>query len=174
MLTDPAGAFFGLWQPIETAASRCVGEAGAPISIQLTTREYAKALDFYRPGVGWQIDPVLRHRRIPLQLKPISTAKPWWHAWMETTALRGRAIDWAFFRAADDVDKTVDAGQRQRRQRRSAPRGHPVRPVGRWSPTRPARGVQPVRRLDSVPHRAADVALTLAQGREQFAVGPTR
>jgi predicted enzyme related to lactoylglutathione lyase len=48
MLTDPTGAFFGLWQPIGHQGFTVVNEAGAPVYHQLTTRDYGKALDFYR------------------------------------------------------------------------------------------------------------------------------
>ena len=42
MLTDPTGAFVGLWQPIEHRGFEVFGEAGAPVYHQLTTRDYAK------------------------------------------------------------------------------------------------------------------------------------
>ena len=58
MFTDPAGAFFGLWQPIGHQGFEVVGEAGAPVWHQLTTRDYGKALDFYREVFGWQTETV--------------------------------------------------------------------------------------------------------------------
>ena len=66
MLTDPAGAFFGLWQPIGHQGFEVVGEAGAPVWHQLTTRDYGRALDFYREVCGWKTQTVFRYRRIPL------------------------------------------------------------------------------------------------------------
>lgn len=38
MLTDQAGAVFGLWQPTGHRGFEVVGEAGAPVYFQLTTR----------------------------------------------------------------------------------------------------------------------------------------
>ena len=35
-----------------------VGEAGAPVWHQLTTRDYGRALDFYREVFGWQTQTV--------------------------------------------------------------------------------------------------------------------
>jgi uncharacterized protein len=58
MLTDPAGAFFGLWQPIEHQGFQVVNEAGAPVWHELTTRDFPKAVDFYREVFGWQTESV--------------------------------------------------------------------------------------------------------------------
>lgn len=56
--TDPAGAAFGLWQPLEHRGFELIGAAGSPVWHQLTTRGYGAALDFYRDVLGWQIEPV--------------------------------------------------------------------------------------------------------------------
>ena len=58
MLTDPTGAFVGLWQPIGHQGFTVVNEAGAPVYHQLTTRDYGKALDFYREVFGWHTERV--------------------------------------------------------------------------------------------------------------------
>jgi predicted enzyme related to lactoylglutathione lyase len=58
MATDPSGALFGLWQPLEHEGFEVIGEAGAPVWHQLTTRDYQAALDFYRHVFGWHIEPV--------------------------------------------------------------------------------------------------------------------
>lgn len=58
MATDPAGAFFGLWQPLEHRGFEVIGEAGAPVWHQLSTRGYDAALDFYRSIFGWRTEPV--------------------------------------------------------------------------------------------------------------------
>jgi uncharacterized protein len=58
MATDPAGAFFALWQPTGHAGIEVVGEPGSPVWYQLTTRDYAKALDFYRRVFDWEYEPV--------------------------------------------------------------------------------------------------------------------
>ena len=51
-LTDPTGAFLGLWQPNGHNGFEVVNEAGAPVYFQLTTRDYGEALDFYRTVFG--------------------------------------------------------------------------------------------------------------------------
>ncbi|MGH3968449.1 MAG: VOC family protein, partial [Mycobacterium sp.] len=40
LATDPSGARFGLWQPLEHRGFELTGEAGAPVWHQLTTRDY--------------------------------------------------------------------------------------------------------------------------------------
>jgi predicted enzyme related to lactoylglutathione lyase len=54
--TDPSGGFFGLWQPIEHHGFELIGEAGAPVWHQLTTRDYRAAVDFYRDVLGWRTE----------------------------------------------------------------------------------------------------------------------
>jgi predicted enzyme related to lactoylglutathione lyase len=101
MLTDPTGAFFGLWQPIEHKGFELVNENGAPAYHQLTTRDYGKALDFYREVFGWEVQTVSDTDEFRY-----STAN------FDGEALLGVMSydvgpDWCFFLGADDVDKTV-------------------------------------------------------------------
>ena len=56
--TDPSGAFFGLWQPLEHRGFEVIGEAGSPVWHQLTTRGYRAAIDFYRELLGWQTQQI--------------------------------------------------------------------------------------------------------------------
>lgn len=51
---DPSGAAFGLWQPTGHHGFEVRGEAGSPVWHQLTTRDFAEAVDFYRRVLGWQ------------------------------------------------------------------------------------------------------------------------
>ncbi len=53
-LADPTGAAIGVWQPGQHQGFGLVGEHGAPGWFELHTREYDKALDFYRAVFGWQ------------------------------------------------------------------------------------------------------------------------
>ena len=81
ILTDPAGAFFGLWQPIGHQGFEVVGEAGAPVWHQLTTRDYGRALD------GQELLGVMDGAKdLP----------------------EGVPSNWFFFLGAEDVDKTVE------------------------------------------------------------------
>jgi uncharacterized protein len=58
LATDPSGAFFGLWQPLEHRGFGVIGEAGAPVWHQLNTRDYHAAIDFYRKVLGWRTEQV--------------------------------------------------------------------------------------------------------------------
>jgi predicted enzyme related to lactoylglutathione lyase len=53
MVLDPGGAAIGLWQPGQFAGMQQVGDPGQPSWFELHTRDYDKALDFYRDVFGW-------------------------------------------------------------------------------------------------------------------------
>jgi uncharacterized protein len=101
VLTDPTGAVFGLWQPGGHTGFQVVNEAGAPVYHQLTTRDYGKALDFYREVFDWQTEVVsdtdeFRYSTANFDGEALLGV-------MEMDADPG----WFFFLGADDVDKTV-------------------------------------------------------------------
>jgi predicted enzyme related to lactoylglutathione lyase len=58
LATDPSSAFFGLWQPLEHHGFEVIGEAGSPVWHQLTTRDFAAAVDFYREVLGWRTEQI--------------------------------------------------------------------------------------------------------------------
>lgn len=107
MLTDPAGAMFGLWQPTGHRGFEVIGEAGAPVYFQLTTRDYAGSLDFYRTAFGWQTETVsdtdeFRYSTAMFDAEALLGV-------MDGAAIlpEGAPSTWTFFLGADDVDKTV-------------------------------------------------------------------
>ncbi|AFM19946.1 lactoylglutathione lyase family protein [Mycolicibacterium chubuense NBB4] len=107
MLSDPTGAFFGLWQPTGHRGFDVVDEHGAPAYHQLTTRDYRAALDFYREAFGWQTATVSDSDDFRY-----STASFDGHdlvGVMDGAGILGEGVpsDWCFFLGADDVDKTV-------------------------------------------------------------------
>lgn len=107
MLSDPTGAFFGLWQPIEHHGFEAFGEAGAPIYHQLTTCDYTKALDFYGKVFDWHVDTVADTDEFRY-----STASFDGEALVgimdgSTYLSEGAPSNWVFFLGSDDVDKTV-------------------------------------------------------------------
>jgi predicted enzyme related to lactoylglutathione lyase len=106
-LTDPTGAFLGLWQPTGHNGFEVVNEAGAPVYFQLTTSDYGKALDFYRQVFGWQTEIVadtdeFRYSTASFDGKALLGV-------MDGTnhLPQGVPSHWDFFLGADDVDKTV-------------------------------------------------------------------
>lgn len=54
VVADPTGGMIGLWQPGEHLGFEATGVAGAPVWHQVTTRDFAGTLDFYRTVFGWQ------------------------------------------------------------------------------------------------------------------------
>lgn len=99
--TDPTGAVFGLWQPGGHTGFEVVNENGAPLYFQLTTRDFAEALDFYREVFDWQIDTVSDTDEFRY-----STASFGGEALLGVMAY-DVPPNWVFFLGADDVDKTV-------------------------------------------------------------------
>ncbi len=51
--SDPTGAVFGLWQPIEHIGASLVNEPGSIVWNELATRDLDRAADFYSEAVGW-------------------------------------------------------------------------------------------------------------------------
>ncbi|MDY6996141.1 MAG: VOC family protein [Actinomycetota bacterium] len=106
LFTDPAGALIGLWQPTGHRGFELVGEHGAPVYHQLTTRDYAAALQFYRTVLGWQTETVSDTDDFRY-----STALFGGEAMlgvMDAAVLPdGTPSRWDVFLGADDVDATV-------------------------------------------------------------------
>ncbi|HVJ96274.1 MAG TPA: VOC family protein, partial [Acidimicrobiia bacterium] len=53
VLTDPSGAAIGAWKPGEHKGFGIYGEANAPAWFELHTREYDKAVQFYKDVFSW-------------------------------------------------------------------------------------------------------------------------
>ena len=56
VILDPTGAALGVWQPINHIGSSLVNTPGAMTWNELTTRDLAKATDFYTRLFGWETD----------------------------------------------------------------------------------------------------------------------
>ncbi len=107
MAADPAGALFGLWQPLEHRGFELVGAPGAPVWHQLTSRDYGAAVDFYRTVFGWQIEQVadtdeFRYTTASFGAEPLLGVMDGDHCLAE-----GVPSTWAIFFGADDVDKAL-------------------------------------------------------------------
>ena len=107
MATDPGGAPFGLWQPLDHLGFEVLGEAGAPVWHQLTTRNYRSAVDFYREVLGWRTEQVSDTDEFRYTT-----------AWFDDQQLLGVMdaagclpddvpSNWTIFFGAADVDKTL-------------------------------------------------------------------
>jgi predicted enzyme related to lactoylglutathione lyase len=107
MGTDPAGAAYGLWQPTGHRGFEIVGEAGAPVWHELTTRDFAKSVEFYRTVLGWTTDTVsdtdeFRYTTAVFNGEPLIGV-------MDGAMFlpEGVPSHWAVYLGADDVDKTL-------------------------------------------------------------------
>jgi predicted enzyme related to lactoylglutathione lyase len=53
LFTDPAGAFFGIWQPGDHLGAETIDSEGTFTWTELSTRDQAKAVPFYASVFGW-------------------------------------------------------------------------------------------------------------------------
>ncbi|MEZ0342130.1 VOC family protein [Mycobacterium sp. pV006] len=106
IVTDPADGVFGLWQPTGHRGYELFNEHGAPAYFQLTTRDYAGALDFYRTVFGWET--TVESDTDDFRYSTASFDGEALLGVMDGSVLPGDAPSvWTVFLAADDVDKTV-------------------------------------------------------------------
>ncbi len=107
MAIDPAGASFGLWQPLEHRGFEMIGEAGAPVWHELTTRDHACAVKFYREVFGWRTESIadtdeFRYTTAQFEGQQLLGV-------MDGAAFLPEGVQshWAVYFGADDVDKTL-------------------------------------------------------------------
>ncbi|QLL06682.1 VOC family protein [Mycobacterium vicinigordonae] len=105
--TDASGASLGLWQPLEHRGFEVIGEAGAPVWHQLTTRDYRAAVDFYRQVFGWRTESVS-------DTDEFRYTTAWFGDQQLLGVMDGAAFlsaevpsQWSIFFGAEDVDKTL-------------------------------------------------------------------
>ncbi len=107
MATDPSGAMFGLWQPLEHRGFEVIGEAGAPVWHQLNTRDFRAALDFYRAVFGWRTEVVS-------DTDEFRYTTAWFGDQQLLGVMDGASFlpegvpsHWTIYFGAEDVDKTL-------------------------------------------------------------------
>lgn len=107
MGADPSGAMFGLWQPTGHRGFEVIGEPGAPAWHQLTTRGFAKAVDFYCQMLDWTTavesdTDEFRYTNAIFNGEPLLGL-------MDGDAFlpEGVPSHWIVFFGTDDVDKTL-------------------------------------------------------------------
>ena len=107
LVTDPSSACFGLWQPLEHHGFELIGEAGAPVWHQLTTRDYRVAIDFYHEVLGWRTEQIS-------DTDEFRYTTAWFGDQQLLGVMDGCSFlpeevpsNWTTFFGAEDVDKTL-------------------------------------------------------------------
>ncbi|WP_194814853.1 VOC family protein [Nocardia sp. XZ_19_385] len=117
VLGDPGGAGVGIWQAgtfggIETAAlvegGKWTDAEGAPSWFELHTRDYQRALDFYREVFDWN-DIFAMPEAPGFRYSTIHSTSPMLGGVMDATEFlpEGQPASWSVYFGADDVDKAV-------------------------------------------------------------------
>jgi predicted enzyme related to lactoylglutathione lyase len=106
MVADPTGGMIGLWQPTQHLGFEATGVAGAPVWHQVTTRDFAATLDFYRAVFGWQTQ--VEADSDEFRYSTVSFDGEQRIGVMDGNAFMAadEPANWFFFLGADDVDKT--------------------------------------------------------------------
>ncbi|MFH8617082.1 VOC family protein [Streptomyces sp. NPDC017979] len=98
IVTDPAGAVFGLWQPAAHQGFALYGTPGTPVWNELLTTETSSVAKFYQSVFGYEVEPVdavdddyvvlVLGRRPVAALRGVGSALPrdrgtYWKTWFE-------------------------------------------------------------------------------------------
>lgn len=107
IVADPTGGMIGLWQPTQHLGFEATGVAGAPVWHQVTTRDFAATLDFYRAVFGWQTQ--VEADSDEFRYSTVSFDGEQRIGVMDGSAFMAadEPSNWFFFLGADDVDKTL-------------------------------------------------------------------
>jgi uncharacterized protein len=107
LASDPSGAMFGLWQPLEHRGFEVIGEAGSPGWHQLTTRDFAASIDFYSELLGWRTEQ-------ESDTDEFRYTTAWFGDQQLLGVMDGQGLlpegvpsHWTIFFGAEDVDKTL-------------------------------------------------------------------
>ena len=106
MVTDPAGAPVGIWQPIEMTGISARGEVGAPAWFEVLSNDYDAVIPFYENAFGWDTHtmsdaPGFRYTTLGQDDAALAGI-------MDATALLGeRPPFWQFYIEVADTDAAI-------------------------------------------------------------------
>jgi predicted enzyme related to lactoylglutathione lyase len=109
VLIDPTGAGFGAWQPGTFPGFTVFGEHGAPSWFELHTRDYARAVDFYRSAFGWETATLSDNDEFRYTTLRDQTGDGELAGIMDAAGFlpEGVTPHWAIYWEVDDVDAAV-------------------------------------------------------------------
>jgi len=106
VVADAGGAMIGMWQPGEHRGG-VVGTGGAPCHFELHTRDYDRAVQFYKDVFGWQPETAADEPDFRYTLLPIADGENAGIAdaagWLPEHA----PSHWSVYLCVDDVDATL-------------------------------------------------------------------
>lgn len=106
-VTDPGGAFIGMWQPGEHRGFGLVGEHGTPSHVELHTRDFAASVTFYGDVFGWNSETISDAPEFRYELLEVAEGDS--AGIMDATAWlpEGVPAHWSIYFAVDDVDQAL-------------------------------------------------------------------
>jgi len=109
VLIDPTGAQLGAWQPGTFPGFSVLNEHGAPSWFELHTREYDRAVAFYRSVFRWDVNPVGDSDDFRYSTMREPGGEGELAGIMDATAFLpdGVPAHWSVYWEVDDVDATV-------------------------------------------------------------------
>jgi predicted enzyme related to lactoylglutathione lyase len=106
IVSDPAGAVFGIWQAGTTAGTAVKGPSGTPVWNELVTLETSTVVNFYCAVFGYEpeavVSPGFDYVTLHLDGKPVASLHGVGH-----TLLRDRGPHWMTYFAVSDTDEAV-------------------------------------------------------------------
>ena len=108
MVRDPGGAAVGAWQPGTQQGFEITGEVGTPTWFELHTREYDKAVSFYRDVFKWDAHTVSDTDEF--RYTTLGEGDNQLAGIMDDTAVSGDADPphWAIYFKVDDADAVLE------------------------------------------------------------------
>jgi predicted enzyme related to lactoylglutathione lyase len=113
VLSDPTGAHFGAWQPGTFPGFTVLGEPGSPSWFELHTRDYPRALDFYRSALHLDLDELPGdHAILYSTIRNPEGGEPL-GGLMDAAGLLpdGAPSSWLVYWEVEDVAATVEKGR---------------------------------------------------------------
>ncbi|MFJ1589411.1 VOC family protein [Kitasatospora albolonga] len=115
---DPAGAYFGVWQPRKNPGLGVIQEPGSLLWVELYTPDVPAAAVFFADVFGWRTNPLIVEgtQYVYTTVHPAGTGPELSFGGLVTMsdvpAEAARGTHWLPYFAVDDVEATVDAAKR--------------------------------------------------------------